>query len=119
MQSADAQHLQRFHSLCAHKNKVLQRNIPVMQLGVILIKIVASRVRYHQGVIAYRSPGVRSWGAKTPGLACWRGAFAKPGSQVTTAAGPQGIDGPQYAAHAQSLMQVCCCCWCNVYVGGF
>lgn len=56
-------------------------------------------------MMAYRSPGAGSWGAKTPGLACWGCALAKPWGRVATAAGPQGVDGPQDTAHAQLLMQ--------------
>ena len=55
---------------------------------------------------AYRSPGAGSWGAKTPDLACWGGTLAKPRGQVTTAAGPQGVNGPQDTAHTQLLMQL-------------
>ena len=56
-------------------------------------------------MITYRSPGAGSRGAKTPGLACRGGTLAKPWGQVATAAGPQGVDGPQDTAQAQLLMQ--------------
>lgn len=41
--------------------------MPVVQLIAIVIKIATSRA--FKRMIAYRSPGAGSWGAKTPGLA--------------------------------------------------
>lgn len=52
----------------------------------------------------YRGPGAGSWGCKTSSLAYGGGALAKPGGQVATAAGPQGVDGPQDTAQVQLLV---------------
>lgn len=72
--------------------------------GPRLTKITTSRVPGR--MTAYRGRRTGSLGSKTPSLACWGGALAEPGGQVATAAGPQGVDGPQDTAPVQLLVSI-------------